>query len=102
MAPAVEIDVEVVYALPDEQAMTRLQMAPGATVMQAIQQSGLLLRYPQISIATARAGIFGKIVALDAPLRTGDRVEIYRPLTVDPKDARRRRVKLKNTNKTST
>ena len=102
MAPTVEIDVEVVYALLDEQVVMRLQMAPGATVLQAIQQSGLLLRYPQISIATARAGIFGKIVALDAPLRTGDRVEIYRPLTVDPKEARRRRVKLRISKKSDT
>ena len=102
MAPTAEIDVEVVYALPDEQIVMRLKITSGATVLQAIAQSGLLLRYPQISIATARAGIFGKIVALDAPLRTGDRVEIYRPLTVDPKEARRRRVKLRISKKSDT
>ena len=99
MAPTAEIDVEVVYALPDEQIVMRLKITSGATVLQAIAQSGLLLRYPQISIATARVGIFGKIAALDAPLCAGDRVEIYRPLTVDPKEARRRRVKLRSSKK---
>ena len=97
-----EIDVEVVYALPAEQAVMRLRLAAGATVLQAIQQSGLLVRYPQITLATARVGIFGKIVALDAPLSAGDRVEIYRPLTVDPKEARRRRVKLRISKKSET
>ena len=97
-----EIEVEVVYALPAEQAVMRLRLAAGATVLQAIQQSGLLVRYPQITLATARVGIFGKIVALDAPLSAGDRVEIYRPLTVDPKEARRRRVKLRISKKSET
>ena len=102
MAPMVEIEVEVVYALPAEQTVTQLRLAAGATVLQAIQQSGLLVRYPQITLATARVGVFGKIVALDAPLSAGDRVEIYRPLTVDPKEARRRRVKLRISKKSET
>ena len=97
-----EIEVEVVYALPAEQAVMRLRLAAGATVLQAIQQSGLLVRYPQIVRATARVGVFGKIVALDARLSGGDRVEIYRPLTVDPKEARRRRVKLRISKKSET
>ena len=97
-----EIDVAVVYALPDEQVAIRLQMAPGATVVQAIQKSGLLLRYPQITLATARVGVFGKIVTWDTTLNTGDRVEIYRPLTVDPKEARRRRAKLRIAKKSDT
>jgi uncharacterized protein len=85
------IDVEVVYALPAEQNLLRVRVAAGATVEQAIRVSGLLERYPEIDISTLRAGIFGKITALDTPLKAGDRVEMYRPLTVDPKDARRRR-----------
>ncbi len=96
---AAEIAVEVVYALPAEQVLVRLQLAPGATVAQALQQSGLLQRYPQASL---KAGVFGKRAALDARLNDGDRVEIYRALTVDPKDARRRRVKIKNSIKTNT
>lgn len=91
-----EIEIEVVYALPAQQTVLLIKVAAGATVEQAILQSGLLERYPEISIATACVGIFGKIIALNAPLRAGDRVEIYRPLTVDPKEARRRRDKLKH------
>ena len=91
-----ELEVEVVYALPAQQRVLQLRVAAGATVAQAIIQSGLLTQYPEIKPATARVGIFGKIVALDAPLQNGDRVEIYRPLKVDPKEARRRRNKLKN------
>lgn len=95
MVPAAEIAVEVVYALPDEQVVVHLQLAPAVTVGEAIRQSGLLQRYPQLEPATLCAGVFGAEVTLDAPLRDGDRVEIYRPLTVDPKEARRRRVALR-------
>ena len=94
-----DIAVEVVYALPAEQALVRVQLPLGATVEQAIRQSGLLERYAEISLATAPVGVFGKSVTLDAVLRAGDRVEIYRPLTVDPKEARRRRVKLRSVKK---
>jgi uncharacterized protein len=95
MVPATEIAVEVVYALPAEQVIIPLQVPPGATVERAIRLSGLLARYAEINLATAPVGVFGKRVSLDTPLHAGDRVEIYRPLTVDPKEARRRRVKLR-------
>jgi putative ubiquitin-RnfH superfamily antitoxin RatB of RatAB toxin-antitoxin module len=96
-----EFAVEVVYALPTEQMLVRLQLPPGATVGQAIRQSGLLERYPEIALATVPVGVFGKIVTLDTLLQAGDRVEIYRPLTVDPKEARRRRVKLRAAKKSN-
>jgi putative ubiquitin-RnfH superfamily antitoxin RatB of RatAB toxin-antitoxin module len=89
------VTVDVVYALPTEQQVIGLQLPPCATVAQAIRQSGLLERYPEIVLANVRVGVFGKIVTLDTVLRAGDRVEIYRPLTVDPKEARRRRVGLR-------
>jgi len=101
MAPA-EIAVEVVYALPDEQVVVRLRMAPGATVGQAVQHSQLLARYPHINASAICAGVFGNVVTMDVPLNNGDRVEIYRPLTVDPKDARRRRVALRASKKSGT
>lgn len=85
------IDVEVVYALPSEQILLRLSVAAGATVAQAINLSGLPQRYPGVNISLAQVGIFGRIVALDTMLKAGDRIEVYRPLIVDPKDARRRR-----------
>ncbi len=95
MAPGTEIAVDVVYALPTEQVITPLQLPQGATVEQAIRQSGLLARYADINLATAPVGVFGNRVTLNTLLRAGDRVEIYRPLTVDAKEARRRRVKLR-------
>ena len=95
-----EFDVEVVYALPAEQMVLRLRVVQGATVELAIHQSGLLQRYAEINIAIARIGVFGRMVLLNTLLKAGDRIEIYRPLTVEPKEARRRRVKLKNFNKT--
>ena len=98
MADAGFIEVEVVYALPHEQVLVRVSLAPGANVDAAIRLSGLTVRYPEINERLAVAGnvgIFGKAVTLDYLLRALDRVEIYRALTVDPKEARRRRVRLR-------
>jgi uncharacterized protein len=83
--------VEVVYALPLEQHMIPLEMSAGATVRQAVVASGMLGRHPDIDLGVARVGIWGRLVTLDSVLREGDRVEIYRPLRVDPKEVRRRR-----------
>lgn len=87
--------VEVVYALPAVQAVIGLRVARGTTALQAIVESGLLQRFPQIDAANLEIGIFGKRVGPDTVLQAGDRVEIYRALIADPKDARRRRVKVK-------
>ena len=87
------IEVEVVYALPREQKLFSVRVDTGATVLQAIRASGVLDGYPDIDPAQAGVGVFGKRVTLDTPLRAGDRVEIYRPLTADPKEARRRRAR---------
>ena len=84
--------VEVAFALPTEQVLLTVDVPAGATVETAIRASGVLERVPAIDLGVHRVGIFGKLARLDAPLREGDRVEIYRPLTVDPKEARRRRV----------
>ncbi|GIX21246.1 MAG: UPF0125 protein [Gammaproteobacteria bacterium] len=83
--------VEVVYALPEEQTVVELDLEPGATAETAIRRSGLLERHPEIDLAVNKVGVFGRLVALDTPLAEGDRVEIYRPLIADPKQARRRR-----------
>lgn len=88
-----KLRVEVTYALPDRQILLALEVEGGTTVRQAIERSSILRRYPGIQIARGRVGIFGRRVDLDAPLRDGDRVEIYRPLVADPREARRRRVK---------
>ena len=85
------IEVEVVYALPNEQTLLRVRVAAGATVAQAIAISGLRERYPDVADRAPRVGVWGKFVSGDTVLQAGDRVEIYRPLAVDPKEARRRR-----------
>jgi putative ubiquitin-RnfH superfamily antitoxin RatB of RatAB toxin-antitoxin module len=85
------IDVEVAYATPEQQMIVALKMPEGATVEQAIKASGLLNHFPEIDDAVIKAGIFGSVSKLDQQLRQADRVEIYRPLIHDPKEARRQR-----------
>ena len=87
-----EINIEVVYALPDRAAIVDLTLAADSTIEQAIIASGLLQRFPDISLSQQKVGIFGQIVALDKTLTDGDRVEIYRPLQQDPMTARRHRL----------
>jgi hypothetical protein len=81
--------IEVVYALAQTQERALLELAPGSTVRDAIHASGLLQRLPQLELA--RVGVWGRTVGPDTKLRDRDRVEVYRPLTTDPKEVRRRR-----------
>jgi putative ubiquitin-RnfH superfamily antitoxin RatB of RatAB toxin-antitoxin module len=85
------IAVELVYALPDTQEVVALTVAAGTSVAEAIRLSGIAARYREIDIGDTPVGIHGCIVARDAKLEDGDRVEIYRPIKADPKQARRRR-----------
>jgi putative ubiquitin-RnfH superfamily antitoxin RatB of RatAB toxin-antitoxin module len=86
-----EINIEVVYALADEQALLRQTVPPGSTVAEAIRLSGMLHKYPGIDLAVNKLGIFGKLTKADAVVRDRDRIEIYRPLIADPKEVRRKR-----------
>jgi putative ubiquitin-RnfH superfamily antitoxin RatB of RatAB toxin-antitoxin module len=86
------LSIEVCYALPDGQTLIPVELPEGATVQQALDASGILQRFPQIDLAQQKVGVFGKLKSLDTVLVDHDRVEIYRPLTVDPKAARQRRV----------
>lgn len=86
--------VEVVYSpTAREVDCVTLEVAEGATVLHALRESRLLERHPQIDLASARVGVWGRVAPLSQVLREGDRVEVYRPLTVDPKEARRQRYK---------
>jgi uncharacterized protein len=85
------LSVEVVYALPGAKDAVTLRLAPGATVREAVLRSGMLERHPEIDLAVQKLGIFGEAAAADRTLADGDRVEIYRALAMDPKEARRRR-----------
>ncbi len=83
------IEIEVAYALPEEQVVIPLALEPPVTIESAIRQSGILERFPDIVLEDDRVGIFGRYLALDHPVEDGDRVEIYRPLYLSPTDARR-------------
>ncbi|RTZ73261.1 MAG: RnfH family protein [Gammaproteobacteria bacterium] len=85
------IQVEVAYALPKEQVVRVVEGEPGMTVQEAIERSGILDLHPEIDLAKTKVGVFGKASKLDAVLYPGDRVEIYRPLIADPKEARKKR-----------
>ncbi len=85
------LHVSVAYVGDDEQLLRALDVRDGVRVREAIEQSGALSRFPEIDLAVNKVGIFGKQVKLDQRLEDGDRVEIYRPLFIDPKDARKRR-----------
>lgn len=87
------IAVEVVCAMPDRQLLRRVSLPAGSSVLQAVEQSGILQAMPEAAFDPSRLGIFSRRVAADDVLQDGDRVEIYRPLTLDPKDARRRRAR---------
>lgn len=88
---ASRLAVEVVYAAATRQVLKTVQLAPGGCVRDAIQASGLLGEFPEIDLQVNRVGVYGELVDLDTPLTGGERVEIYRKLIADPKEARRRR-----------
>jgi len=92
-SPTEAIRVVVVYARAQQQWVQPVQLPPGATVQMAIERSGLLPAMPELRLEAIEVGIFHRRCGLDAPLRDGDRVEIYRPLQLDPKEARRMRAK---------
>ncbi len=86
------ITIEVAYGTADRQLLQVLNVDSGCTARQAVLQSRIAAEFPQADLS-APLGIFGKSVKDDTVLRDGDRVELYRPLLIDPKEARRRRVK---------
>lgn len=92
MAHTETIRIEVVYALPEQACLLPLEVNSGTTIMEAIKMSGLLQQCPEIDLSRNKVGIFSKMKELDTVLSDGDRVEIYRELKADPKEARRRRV----------
>jgi putative ubiquitin-RnfH superfamily antitoxin RatB of RatAB toxin-antitoxin module len=85
------VQVYVCYALPDREWLRPMQVAPGTTIGEAIEQSGVLADFPEINLTTQPVGIYAKKKTLDTVLRERDRIEIYRPLVADPKDSRRKR-----------
>lgn len=90
-APAT-VAIEVAYALPDKQRIISLDVPEGTTAQQAAELSGITDEFPGLELQGAAMGVFGKAVkAIDYQVQAGDRVEIYRPLLVDPKEVRKAR-----------
>ena len=85
------IQVEVIYALPEEQNLLVVDVEEGVEISQVIQQSGVLKLYPELDLDTMKVGLFGKIAVMSQKVRDKDRIEIYRPLIADPKEVRKKR-----------
>ena len=85
------IGVTVVYARPGLQAVRRVSVDAGSSLLDALRASGLLEELPEIDLSVNRTGVFGQPARLDAQLHEGDQVEIYRPLPADPNELRRKR-----------
>ena len=90
------IQVEVCYALPEQVFRIPLTLASGSDLATALQQSGIAEKAGIRDINAMPVGIFGKKKTPDTVLKDGDRIEIYRPLTADPMEARRRRAAKQN------
>jgi putative ubiquitin-RnfH superfamily antitoxin RatB of RatAB toxin-antitoxin module len=89
------LHVQLCYATALQETWRDLTVEEGATIEQAIAQSGLLDEVPDIDLATQPVGLFGKKRPRDTVLREHDRIEIYRPLVADPKESRRKRAEKK-------
>jgi putative ubiquitin-RnfH superfamily antitoxin RatB of RatAB toxin-antitoxin module len=86
-----QISLEVVYGTPEKQALLEVVVEQGKTVEQAILASGIMTRFPDINLEILKVGIWNRTCKLTDLPKKGDRIEIYRPLIADPKEARRRR-----------
>ena len=85
------LNVEVCYALAQRQELVKVKLPEGATLLQALEASGLLEKHPEIDLKKNKFGVFAKLSKPDTVLRDRDRVEIYRPLIADPKEVRKQR-----------
>lgn len=88
-----EVRIEVVYATPANQSLLEISVPARTRVREAIAASGLLEMYPELDVDDLPVGIFGQRVTGQTTVAEGDRIEIYRPLVMDPKEARRQRAK---------
>lgn len=86
------MQIGIAYSEPAQQLWLRIEVPDDATVLTAIEQSGILKKFPEIDLETYQVGIFGKLAKLEGLLKPGDRVEIYRGITADPATVPRRKM----------
>ena len=84
-----DLDIEVVFALAGKQSLLPVVVPEGSTVAEVLDVSGIALLYPDFGFDQLPVGVWGRIVARDHEVAPGDRVEVYRPLQMDPREARR-------------
>mgnify|MGYP001589834670 CR=1 FL=1 len=79
------IRVQVVYAQAERQTLRQIELDDGATAADAMAASGLLADFPELNRAAERFGRHGRLIGRQERLKDGDRIEVLRPLVVDPK-----------------
>lgn len=84
------MQIGIAYSEPGQQIWLNIEVPDTATVQEAIDRSGILKQFPHIDLSAQKVGVFGKLAKLDAALRPGDRVEIYRAIICDPATVPRR------------
>lgn len=89
--PNSHFEIEITYALPSKQTLLSIRVGPNTTVEEAIEQSGILQLHSDINLSENKVGIWYKVTKLTTVLKPDDRIEIYRPMTADPKEARKLR-----------
>ncbi|QIT55218.1 RnfH family protein [Aquisalimonas sp. 2447] len=92
---AESILIQVAYARPERQLVVDVEVPPDTSAREAVRHSGMAREFPEIDPEEAPLGVYGRAVEGDHVLRAGDRVEIYRPLEIDPREARRQRARLR-------
>jgi hypothetical protein len=84
------MQIGVAYSEPGQQIWLNIEVPDDATVQQAIDKSGILRMFPHIDLEAQKVGVFGRLVKLEASVKPGDRIEIYRAITCDPQTVPRR------------
>lgn len=84
------MQIGVAYSEPGQQVWLNIEVPDDSSVSQAIERSGILKQFPHIDLSAQKVGVFGRLVKLDAALKPGDRIEIYRPIFADPETVPRR------------
>ena len=90
---AERLSVELVLATPERQVLLALDVEEGASVADVIAWSGVGSQFPELAVDTMPVGIWGRPVSRDSRVGPGDRIELYRPLEIDPREARRQRAR---------